>query len=120
MRKCRSPATRFWRGQGRTFPSSRVGAGAGLNRYSRFTEEGAGILDDPYLPGKHFTNPSGNFGTGLNLTWQLDIYRQLRNARDAAAQRYVAASERRNYFVTTSGRGDCRELLRADGARQTA
>ena len=37
---------------------------------------------------------------GPNLTWQLDIYRQLRNARDAAAQRYVVASERRNYFVT--------------------
>ncbi len=40
-------------------------------------------------------------GAGVNLTWQLDIYRQLRNARDAAAQRHVAASERRNYFVTT-------------------
>ena len=86
---------------GAYLPFVSVAAGAGLNRYSRFTEEGAGILDDAYLPGKHFTNPSGNFGTGINLTWQLDIYRQLRNARDAAAQRYVAASERRNYFVTT-------------------
>jgi outer membrane protein, multidrug efflux system len=86
---------------GAYLPFVSVGAVAGLNRYSRFTEEGAGILDDTYLPGKHFTNPSGNFGTGLNLTWQVDIYRQLRNARDAAAQRYVAASERRNYFVTT-------------------
>jgi outer membrane protein, multidrug efflux system len=86
---------------GAYLPFVSVGALAGLNRYSRFTEEGAGILDDEYLPGKHFTNPSGNFGTGLNLTWQIDIYRQLRNARDAAAQRYVAASEKRNFFVTT-------------------
>ncbi len=86
---------------GQYLPFVSVGATAGLNRYSRFTEEGAGIIDDVYLPGKHFTNPSGNFGLGLNLTWQVDIYRQLRNARDAAAQRYVAASERRNYFVTT-------------------
>jgi outer membrane protein, multidrug efflux system len=86
---------------GAYLPFVSVAAGAGLNRYSRFTEEGAGILDDPFVPGKHFTNPSGNFGTGLNLTWQLDIYRQLRNARDAAAQRYVVASEKRNYFVTT-------------------
>ena len=85
---------------GAYLPFVTVGAGAGLNRYSRFTDEGAGILDDPYLPGKHFTNPPGNFLGGLNLSWQLDIYRQLRNARDAAAQRYVAASERRNYFVT--------------------
>jgi outer membrane protein, multidrug efflux system len=86
---------------GAYLPFVSVAAGAGLNRYSRFTEEGAGILDDTYLPGKHFTNPSGNFLGGLNLTWQIDIYRQLRNARDAAAQRYVAASEKRNYFVTT-------------------
>ncbi len=86
---------------GAYLPFISVVSGTGLNRYSRFTEEGAGILDDQYLPGKHFTNPSGNFGAGLNLTWQLDIYRQLRNARDAAAQRYVVASERRNYFVTT-------------------
>ena len=86
---------------GAYLPFVSVGALAGLNRFSRFTEEGAGILDDPYLPGKHFTNPSGAFGTGINLTWQVDIYRQLRNARDAATQRYVAASERRNYFVTT-------------------
>ena len=86
---------------GAYLPFVSVAAGAGLNRYSRFTVEGAGLLDDPYLPGKNFTNPTGNFLTGLAFTWQLDIYRQLRNARDAAAQRYIVASERRNYFVTT-------------------
>ncbi len=37
---------------------------------------------------------------GLNLFWLLDIWRELRNARDAAMQRYISASERRNYFVT--------------------
>jgi outer membrane protein, multidrug efflux system len=86
---------------GAYLPFISVGTGTGLNRLSRFTEEGAGLLDDAYLPGKHFANPTGNFGLGINLSWQLDIYRQLRKARDAAGQRYVAASERRNYFVTT-------------------
>ena len=75
-------------------------AGAGLDRVSRFTLDGAGLLADPYLPGKFFANPHGNFLVGLNLSWQLDIYRQLRNARDAAGQRYVVAAERRNFFVT--------------------
>jgi outer membrane protein, multidrug efflux system len=86
---------------GAYLPFITVASGAGLNRFSRFTIEGAGLLDDPYLPGKFFTNPTGNFMGGINLAWQLDIYRQLRNARDAAAQRYVVASEKRNYFVTT-------------------
>jgi outer membrane protein, multidrug efflux system len=86
---------------GAYLPFVSVAAGAGLDRYSRFTLPGAGIRDDPFLPGKFFPNPLGNFLGGINLVWQLDIYRQLRNARDAAAQRYVVASERRNYFVTT-------------------
>ncbi len=86
---------------GAYLPFISVGAGAGLNRYSRFTLDGAGLLADPYLPGKKFTNPLGIYQGGIQLSWQLDIYRQLRNARDAAAQRYVYAAERRNYFVTT-------------------
>ena len=86
---------------GAYLPFVTSGAGAGLNRYSRFTPEGAGILDDPYLPGKFFPNPSGSFMGGINLTWQLDIYRQLRNARDAAATALLRRRERRNYFVTS-------------------
>ena len=38
---------------------------------------------------------------GLNLTWQLDIYRQFRMPGTRRRSAYVAASERRNYFVTT-------------------
>lgn len=86
---------------GAYLPFITVAAGAGLDRVSRFTLDGASILSDPYLPGKFFPNPFGNYMGGINLSWQLDIYRQLRNARDAAVQRYVAASEKRNYFVTT-------------------
>ena len=85
---------------GAYLPFVTLGASTGLERTSRFTENGAGILDDVYLPGQHFTNPFGNYLGGVNLNWQIDIYRQLRNARDAAAQRYVVASERRNFFVT--------------------
>jgi multidrug efflux system outer membrane protein len=86
---------------GAYLPFISVAAGSGLTRFSRFTQEGAGNLDDPYLGGRLFGNPVGNYLGGLQFTWQLDIYRQLRNARDAAGQRYVAAAERRNYFVTT-------------------
>jgi NodT family efflux transporter outer membrane factor (OMF) lipoprotein len=85
---------------GAYLPFISVAAGAGLDRYSAFTLPGAGLRDDPYRPGQFFPNPMGNFLGGLNFVWQLDIYRQLRNARDAAAQRYISASERRNYFVT--------------------
>jgi len=85
---------------GQYLPFFSVGTGLGVDRASRFTLEGAGIISDNYLPGRHFSLAHGNFQNGINLTWQLDIYRQLRNARDAAGQRFNAAIERRNYFVT--------------------
>ncbi len=48
---------------GAYLPFVSVVSGVGLDRYSRFTEEGAGILDDAYLPGKYFTQ-SGREITG--------------------------------------------------------
>jgi NodT family efflux transporter outer membrane factor (OMF) lipoprotein len=85
---------------GAYLPFVTAGPVVGLDRPSKRTIEGAAIRDDEFLPGKFFSNPHANYLLGLNLTWQLDIYRQLRNARDAAAQRYVAAIDRRDYFMT--------------------
>src|SRR5262249_11291771 len=70
------------------------------DRPSLFTPLGAAEKNLEFLPGRHFPDPLPNYMGGFNLFWQLDIWRQLRNARDAAAQRYFAVNERRNYFVT--------------------
>ncbi|HZY87688.1 MAG TPA: TolC family protein [Gemmataceae bacterium] len=86
--------------QGTYLPFVTFGANVGVDKPSRFTPLGAAEDQLEYLPGKHFPDPLPNFLGGLNFFWQLDIWRELRNARDAAAQRYFAASERRNYFVT--------------------
>jgi outer membrane protein TolC len=61
---------------------------------------GAAEKDLEYFPGKHFPDPVPNFMLGLRLFWQLDIWRELRNARDAAIQRYWEAVEARNYLIT--------------------
>jgi multidrug efflux system outer membrane protein len=86
--------------QGAYLPFVTLGASAGVAKPSDFTPEGAVEKQLEYRPGKHFPDPLPNFLGGLNFFWQLDIWRELRNARDAAEQRYLAASERRNYFVT--------------------
>jgi NodT family efflux transporter outer membrane factor (OMF) lipoprotein len=72
----------------------------GMDKPSLFTPEGQAEKQLEYFPGKHFPDPLPNVLTSLNIFWQLDIWRELRNARDAAAQRYVAAIEKRNYFLT--------------------
>jgi NodT family efflux transporter outer membrane factor (OMF) lipoprotein len=75
-------------------------ANAGLDKVSSFTLEGAGIRDDPYRPGQFLSNPHGNYLLGANITWQIDVWRQLRNARDASALQYFSTGEGRNYLVT--------------------
>ena len=86
--------------QGAYLPFVTAGGGISLNRFSQFTPEGAGIRDDPFLPGRFLPNPLPNFALGPTFLWTPDIWRQLHNARDAAGQRYFATGEGRNYFVT--------------------
>ncbi len=86
--------------RGTYLPFVTAGGGPGLNKASLFSEVGAGLHDDQFRPGQYVPNPYGDFLLGLNLFWQIDIWRQLRNARDAAVQRYIAATDERNYFVT--------------------
>jgi NodT family efflux transporter outer membrane factor (OMF) lipoprotein len=73
---------------------------AGLDKNSRFTPVGAAEEQLQYEPGRNFPQVPGNFLFGLDVLVPLDIWRELRNARDAARQRYLAAVERRNDFVT--------------------
>lgn len=73
---------------------------AGVEKPSLFTPQGA--AEDQLLTpgGANFSDPLGDFLLGFNIFWQVDIWRELRNARDAAIQRYFAAIEKRNDFVT--------------------
>ncbi|MDG3005737.1 TolC family protein [Paludisphaera mucosa] len=90
--------------QGAYLPFVTLGAAAGIDRYSSFTIPGAGILNDPFRPGLgrsgFLPNPLPNYLLGPAFFWTPDIWRQLHNAKDAAAARYYAAAEGRNYFVT--------------------
>lgn len=86
--------------QGAYLPFVNFGANVGVDKPSIFTPLGAAEDQLEYLPGKHFPNPLPNFQLGLDFLWYPDIWREFRNARDAAGQRYFAACERLNYFVT--------------------
>lgn len=86
--------------RGAYLPFLTVGAGAGTDKPSAFTRGGALDSQLNIIPGQENPNPLSNYGLGVNVFWELDIWRKLRNARDSARQRYLAAAERRNYFAT--------------------
>lgn len=86
--------------RGAYLPILTYGGHADLTKSSRFTPQGAVEEQLEVFPGKNFPDPLPDFLLGLNLLWRIDIWRELRNARDAAAERYIAAGERRNFFLT--------------------
>lgn len=87
--------------RGAYLPFVNVGGGGGFLRNSRYTPLGAAEDQLFYPGGRRFPDPViGDAGISANLFWQIDIWRQLRNARDAAMQRYVEAVDDRNYFIT--------------------
>lgn len=86
--------------RGAYLPLLSFAGGAGLNKASTYTLEGAGLRDDPFAPGQLIPNPHGTFLVAADLSWQIDIWRQLRNARDAASLRYLASIDGRTYVVT--------------------
>src|SRR5262245_14143475 len=75
-------------------------ARGGFERPSLFTPLGAAEDQLTFPGGGRFPDPLPNIRLSTDLFWQIDIWRQLRNARDAANQRYIEAIEDRNYLIT--------------------
>lgn len=89
------------RRRGTYFPFLSFGAGASLNKYSYNTLIGADNLQNIPLNSPNFPTPLPDFlAPSANLTWQIDIWRQLRNSRDAAILRWFGTTDGRNYVVT--------------------
>lgn len=86
--------------RGAYFPFVTIGAGTSLRKFSNNTLDGAAIQSDEYFPGRLLPNPLPDFMTAANVSWQIDIWRQLRNSRDAAALRVLGTTEGRTYIVT--------------------
>ncbi len=88
------------RRRGTYLPFLSLVTGASVNKYSYNTLEGADNLQDITPRGGHFPQPLPNFLTAANFSWQVDIWRQLRNARDAQIFRFFGTRDGWNYVVT--------------------
>src|SRR5579863_8281213 len=67
------------RRRGAYLPFVSAGAGARLDKYSPDTLQGADNLENTPLHGSSFPTPLPNFLVSADLSWQIDIWRQLRN-----------------------------------------
>lgn len=86
--------------KGEYLPFVDIGAAADVEKVGRYTrngavEEGLNIAED-----KAFPEPLSNFMLAARASWELDIWKKLRNAKQAAVMRYLGTVEGKNFMVT--------------------
>lgn len=85
--------------KGEYLPFLNFGAGAGPDRAGKYTWDGFSEEDlkaDPTRGPKYV----GDFMTGAFFSWELDVWKKLRNARKSAALKYLSSIEGRNFMIT--------------------
>lgn len=75
-------------------------AGAGADKVGRYTSKGANDANTDIMPGKVFPEPLGDYLFSAKATWELDVWKKLRNARKSAVYKFLATEEGKNFMVT--------------------
>ncbi|MFC5453551.1 TolC family protein [Prosthecobacter fluviatilis] len=90
------------RTRGAIFPFVTGGTTAGIDKVGRHTAAGAAEDNtaNEIAAGRPIPTNTPNFGFGADFDWEVDIWRKLRNERDAAILRYLGTQEGRNFMIT--------------------
>lgn len=86
--------------KGAYLPAVGIGAGAGVEKVGRYTSQGASDANNELMPGKAFPDPLQNYVVGVNASWEVDIWKKLRNSKKAAVSKYLSTVEGKNFMVT--------------------
>jgi len=86
--------------KGEYLPSVNFGLGAGIERVGKYTSQGVSDENDEYEPGKHVPEHLQDYMAGFFASWEIDIWKKLRNRKQAAMYRYLSSIEGRNFMVT--------------------
>ncbi len=86
--------------KGAYLPFVNAGAGGGAEKTPRYTREGSVESANTIAPGTQFPDPLPDYLLSANLSWEVDIWKKLRNARKSAVYRYLSTNEGKNFMVT--------------------
>lgn len=86
--------------KGEYLPFVDLGAAAGVEKVGRFTRNGVVEHNLDVEDDTEFPEPLPDFLLEARASWELDIWRKLRNAKQAAMMRYLGTVEGRNFMVT--------------------
>lgn len=86
--------------KGEYLPFVNLKVGAGAEKVGEYTRDGAVEKNLDIRPGKEFPEPLPDYLISANVSWEVDIWKKLRNAKKAAALRYLSTIEGKNFMVT--------------------
>jgi NodT family efflux transporter outer membrane factor (OMF) lipoprotein len=86
--------------KGEYLPFIGLRGGAGADKSGRFTRNGAVEKNLQIEPGKEFPEPLPDYMFGAFASWELDVWKKLRNAKKSAVARYLASVDGKNFMVT--------------------
>ena len=86
--------------RGEYLPNLNLGAGADLEKVGKFTRNGSVEENLNIREGEKFPEPLANYQVGLYSSWELDIWKKLRNSKKVAVMEYMASQEGMNFLRT--------------------
>ncbi len=86
--------------KGSYLPFVGIGIGAGIEKVGKYTSQGASDDANYITPGQKVPDALPNYMVGVNVSWELDIWKKLRNAKKSAVYRYLSTVDGKNFMVT--------------------
>lgn len=86
--------------RGEYLPFVNFGAGADVEKVGQYTRFGAVEENLEIKEGRSFPRYLGNYQFGLYSSWELDVWKKLRNATKVAMTEYMASIEGKNFLLT--------------------
>lgn len=86
--------------KGEYLPFMFLRGGSGLEKAARYTREGVVDANNNIMPGKPFPEPLTDYFISANISWEVDIWKKLRNSKKAAMHRYLSSVEGKKFMVT--------------------
>ncbi len=86
--------------KGEYLPFVNIGAVSELDKVGEYTRNGAVERELNITEEAPFPTPFSNYALAAVAHWEVDIWKKLRNAKQAAVMRYMATVEGRNFLIT--------------------
>ena len=86
--------------KGAYLPFVDAGVGAGFEKVGQYTSQGASDATNNITPGKKVPVNLPNYTFGAMASWEVDIWKKLRNAKKSAVYSFLATDLGRKFMVT--------------------